>query len=71
VATNAANFAALKGLVTLDEVNDVVRQVVVRAPWDMGQGLVDDGGHDVHVLLEHLAADISTLLKFNSIILRF
>ena len=45
-----------EGLVTLDEVNDVVRHVVVRSPGDIGQGLVDDGGHDVHVLLEHLAA---------------
>ena len=33
--------------------------------------LVDDDGHDVHVLFEHLAADVSTLLKFNSIISRF
>ena len=50
------HLAGGEGLVTLDEVNDVVRHVVVRAPWDIGQGLVDDGGHDVHVLLEHLAA---------------
>ena len=50
------HLAGGEGLVTLDEVNDVVRHVVVRAPGDIGQGLVDDGGHDVHVLLEHLAA---------------
>ena len=50
------HLAGGEGLVTLDEVNDVVRHVVVRSPWDIGQGLVDDGGHDVHVLLEHLAA---------------
>ena len=45
-----------EGLVTLDEVNDVVRHVVVCPPGDIGQRLVDNGGHDVHVFLEHLAA---------------
>ncbi len=45
-----------KRVVTLDEVNDVVRHVVVAALRDIRQRLVDDGGHDVHVLLEHLAA---------------
>ena len=50
------HLAGGEGLVTLDEVNDVVRHVVVAAPWDVGQRLVDNGGHDVHVLLEHLAA---------------
>ena len=45
-----------EGLVTLDEVDDVVRHVVIASPWDVGQRLVDDRRHDVHVFLEHLAA---------------
>ena len=50
------HLAGSEGLVTLDEVNDVVRHAVVRSPGDIGQRLVNDGGHDVHILLEHLAA---------------
>ena len=45
-----------EGLVTLDQVDDVVRHVVVAPPWDVGQRFVDDRRHDVHVFLEHLAA---------------
>ena len=45
-----------ESLVTLDEVDDVVRHVVVAAPRNVGQRLVDDSRHDVHVFLEHLAA---------------
>ena len=37
--------------VTLDEVDDVVRNVVVASPWDVGKRLVDDCRHDAHVLL--------------------
>jgi len=50
------HLAGGEGLVTLDEVNDVVRHVVVVAPRNVGQRFVDDRRHDVHVFLEHLAA---------------
>ncbi len=50
------HLAGGEGLVTLDQVDDVVRHVVIAAPWDVGQCLVDDSRHDVHVFLEHLAA---------------
>ena len=50
------HLAGGEGLVTLDEVDDVVRHVVVAPPWDVGQRFVDDRRHDVHVFLEHLAA---------------
>ena len=50
------HLAGGEGFVTLDEVNDVIRHIVIASPWDVGQRLVDDRRHDVHVFLEHLAA---------------
>ena len=50
------HLAGGEGFVTLDEVDDVVRHIVIASPWDVGQRFVDDRRHDVHVFLEHLAA---------------
>ena len=49
------HLAGGEGLVTLDEVNDVVRHIVIASPGDVGQRFVDDRRHDVHVFLEHFA----------------
>ena len=46
------HLASAHRLVRLDEVNDIVRHLIVTSPWDVLQLVVDDDWCDVVLLLE-------------------
>ena len=46
------HLASAHRLVRLDEVNDVVRHLIVTSPWDVLHPVVDDDWCDVVLLLE-------------------
>ena len=50
--TRAKHLASAHCIVRLDEVNDVVRHLIVTSPWDVLHLVVDDDWCDIMLLLE-------------------